>query len=90
MPIQYQNVQLYGINEITGPLRQEFGRNPTVRIVQGEAGDWLVEVRKGIAEKSVLLGYLYDGTSAKPSSFPSRKDAGEAVLWAMEFLVIKI
>ncbi|MCS3849004.1 hypothetical protein GGR70_004092 [Xanthomonas campestris] len=90
MPVQYQNVNLYNINEITGQLCEQLGRKPTVKVVDSGASNWLVEVHDGVSPNSNLLGYLYDGQSSAPTSFSSKSSAAEEVLWAEEFLVIEL
>ncbi|MEA0907764.1 hypothetical protein QT917_000765 [Xanthomonas campestris pv. campestris] len=90
MPVSYKTLHLYTINEITGPLRREIERNPTVKVVKNATEDWAIEVHKGIAQNSTLLGYLYDGMSNTPSSFPSKQVAASEVLGLEEYLVIEI
>jgi hypothetical protein len=89
MPVPYLTVQLYDINEISGPLGQNIGRKPTVKVVQRATGEWVIEVHNGMAQSSTHLGYLYDGQTNKPSSFSSKQVAAAEVTWASEFLVIE-
>lgn len=88
MPKTYGKFHLYGINELTRSLQADGGKY-RVRVVEKPAGDWVLEVRSGNTQSSTLLGYLHDGKSSEPSSFSSRTDAVNEVLWADDYLILE-